>query len=44
MSICLRHVEAVIRDRSFFTDFDLYIVKKGDRRKNLPSSRLPYSW
>ena len=28
----------------FFTDSSLYVVKKSDRRKNLPSNGLPYSW
>ena len=36
MGICLCHVEVVVHDRFFFTDFvyvQLYVVKKGCRRK-----------
>ena len=32
-----RDVEAVVRDRCFFMDFD-FVVMKGSRRNNLPSS------
>ena len=44
MHNCFRHVEVIVRDRSFFPDPSLYIIlKEGDARENLPINRLPYS-
>ena len=38
MMLCLCHVEMIVCNRSFFRDFlSLYIVKKSDTRKILPS-------
>ena len=38
MSICLRHVEMIVRDRFSSQILPFYIVKKGEYRKHLPSN------
>ena len=42
MGICLCHIEAIVCDRSFFTDSVSVCSEKGGRRKTLPSNGLPY--
>ena len=44
MDVCLHHIEAIVHNQSFFTDLSMYVVKKGDRRKNFSSNGHPYSW
>ena len=38
MGVCLHPIEVNVCDRSFFT---LYVVKKGDTKKNLLINGLP---
>jgi len=41
MAVCLCHVETIIRNRFFFVDLSLYMVKEGD---TLPSNRCLCLW
>ena len=44
MSICLRHVKAIVRNQIFFTNFAFVCSEESDKNASLPSNGFPYSW